>query len=285
MALSMSDSQQFAGSDYQRFRDFLQDACGILLGENKQYLVSSRLNKLMDEHQLTSLTALVEKMKDRRSGLREKVVDAMTTNETLWFRDTYPFDVLKDTLLPAFKQYGRVKPLKIWSAACSSGQEPYSISMAVSEFLSRNPGAFSAGVQIVATDISPSMLNLAKQAEYDALALARGLSTERRNRFFTQLPSGACKLKAEISNRVTFRPLNLLESYTALGKFDIIFCRNVLIYFSAELKTDILQRMSSALNSGGYLFLGASESMAGYCDRYDMQRCSPGIVYQVKAIK
>ena len=194
-------------------------------------------------------------------------------------------DVLKDTLLPAFKQYGRVKPLKIWSAACSSGQEPYSISMAVSEFLSRNPGAFSAGVQIVATDISPSMLNLAKQAEYDALALARGLSTERRNRFFTQLPSGACKLKAEISNRVTFRPLNLLESYTALGKFDIIFCRNVLIYFSAELKTDILQRMSSALNSGGYLFLGASESMAGYCDRYDMQRCSPGIVYQVKAAK
>src|SRR5690606_34902359 len=230
-----------------------------------------------------SLGELVQRMQSQpRSGLRELVVDAMTTNETLWFRDAYPFEVLKSRVLPELAKAAPGQRLRIWSAACSSGQEPYSLAMAVDELERGNPGLLRSGVQIVATDLSPSMLNNCKTGEYDSLAMGRGLSQERLQRSFDVTGNGRWAVKPAIRSRVEFRALNLLDSYAALGRFDVVFCRNVLIYFSAELKKDILLRIHGALKPGGYLFLGASEALNALPEHYQMVQCSPGIIYKAK---
>lgn len=269
--------------DFEQFRVFLEKTCGILLGSNKQYLVSSRLNKLMEQQRITSLGELVRKIQSMpRSGLREQVVDAMTTNETLWFRDTYPFEVLKNRVLPELLKSGAGQRLRIWSAACSSGQEPYSLSMSIDEFERANPSQPRLGVQIVATELSGTMLAASKAAEYDGLAIARGLSSERLQRYFDVAAPGRWVVKPPIRARVEFRTQNLLDSYAALGKFDIVFCRNVLIYFSADVKKDILRRIHATLKPGGYLFLGASEALNGLPELYQMVQCSPGIIYQAR---
>ena len=152
-----------AAAEYQAFRAFLAKACGILLGDNKQYLVASRLKKLMAEAQIDSLAVLVTRLQQTSNRrLKEAVVDAMTTNETLWFRDTHPFTVLKERLLPELKD--NRGPIKVWSAACSSGQEPYSISMMADEFVKANPGSLRQGLNISATDLSSPMLECCRQA-------------------------------------------------------------------------------------------------------------------------
>lgn len=269
--------------DFDQFRVFLEKACGILLGDNKQYLVASRLNKLMETQGIKSLGELVQRIQSQpRSGLREQVVDAMTTNETLWFRDSYPFEVLKNKVLPEAIKASPNQRLRIWSAACSSGQEPYSLSMSLDEFERSNLGSLKAGVQIVATDLSGLMLNNCKTGEYDSLAIARGLSPERLQRYFDPKGAGRYAIKAPIRSRVEFRSFNLLDSYASLGKFDVVFCRNVLIYFSAQVKKDILTRIHGTLKRGGYLFLGASEALNGLPELYQMVQCSPGIIYQAK---
>lgn len=269
--------------DFEQFRVFLEKACGILLGENKQYLVSSRLNKLMEQQGIKSLGELVQRIQAQpRGGLREQVVDAMTTNETLWFRDTYPFEVLKNKVIPEFIRSNPGQRLRMWSAACSSGQEPYSISMAIDEFERSNLGQLKMGAQIVATDLSGTMLTNCKAGEYDSLAIARGLSQERLQRYFDTKGVGRWAVKPAIRSRVEFRSFNLLDSYASLGKFDVVFCRNVLIYFSAQVKKDILLRIHSTLKPGGYLFLGASEALNGLPDHYQMVQCNPGIIYQAK---
>ena len=165
--------------------------------------------------------------------------------------------------------------IRIWSAACSSGQEPYSISMIFDEFRSRHPGVQMREPEIVATDISMTVLNSARRAEYDSLSVSRGLSDSRRRQFFDELPDSRYALKSHIVKRVSFRKLNLQDKYSTLGRFDVIFCRNVLIYFAADLKADILGRMRNALNPGSYLILGASESLpAVLADKYTMERVS-----------
>ncbi len=269
--------------DFEQFRVFLEKTCGILLGSNKQYLVSSRLNKLMEQQGIKTLGDLVRKIQAQpRSGLRELVVDAMTTNETLWFRDTYPFEVLKSRVLPEMLKGASGQRLRIWSAACSSGQEPYSLSMTVDEYERANPSQPKTAVQIVATELSGAMLTACKAAEYDSLAIARGLSSERLQRYFEARAAGRWAVKPAIRSRVEFRVQNLLDSYAVLGKFDIVFCRNVLIYFSADVKKDILRRIHATLRPGGYLFLGASEALNGLPELYQMVQCSPGIIYKAK---
>ncbi|KTD98919.1 MULTISPECIES: protein-glutamate O-methyltransferase CheR [unclassified Pseudoalteromonas] len=276
--MNNKDLQQ---NEYDQFRSFLEQQCGIVLGENKQYLVKSRLAPLMARFDVGSLSELVSKtLGPHERQLRAAVVDAMTTNETLWFRDQYPFELLQNRLFPEFKELRR--PVKIWSAASSSGQEPYSISMSVAEFQAKQPGVLKMGAQIIGTDISNTMLDMCKNGEYDALALARGLSAERRKKFFTDSGNGMAKVNDTLKKQVSFRHLNLLDSYALMGKFDIIFCRNVLIYFSPEVKAKIIKQFAQALNPKGYLFLGASESMAGLSDEFDMVRCNPGIIYQKK---
>lgn len=268
---------------FNLFREFLENTCGIVLGDNKQYLVSSRLNRLLEQRGIRDLGDLMRHMQQQpHSGLREIVVDAMTTNETLWFRDVYPFDILKNRLIPEFVSNQPGQRLRIWSAACSSGQEPYSLSMAIDEYERANPGQLRGGGQIVASEISPSMLTAARTAQYDSLAIARGLSQERLTRYFDELAPGRWSVKMPVRSRVEFRQLNLLDSYSILGKFDIVFCRNVLIYFSAEVKKDILRRIHATLKPGGYLMLGASEALNGLPELYRMVQCSPGIIYQAR---
>lgn len=269
--------------DFELFRDYLEKQSGILLGDNKQYLVTSRRRKIMESERLQSLAELVRRMQSQpRGGLYQQVIDAMTTNETLWFRDTYPFEVMKNKVLPELAQKYPNQRLRIWSAACSSGQEPYSLSMMLDEYERSNLGQLRGGVQIVATDLSASMLEACKSGEYDALSMGRGLSIERQQRYFEKLDGGRWRIKLPVRQRIEFRQLNLLESYALLGKFDVVFCRNVLIYFSADVKKDILRRIHATLKPGGYLFLGASEALNGLPELYTMVQCSPGIIYQVK---
>ncbi|UZE97763.1 CheR family methyltransferase [Alkalimarinus alittae] len=281
MTARLNATSSVSVDEYQLFRDFLQQACGILLGDNKQYLVTSRLRKIMEQEGIESLGVLVQTLKKASSrALKETVVDAMTTNETLWFRDNHPFRILSDILLPEFSERGGIKPVRIWSAACSTGQEPYSMTMVAEEFKRAKPGKLKSGIKVVATDISQTVLANAKSGEYEMLAIGRGLSKERLNAYFVEKAPGVWKVKPDLMKHVEFRLLNLLDRYSILGKFDVIFCRNVLIYFSAELKLDILSRMHQALNKGGYLVLGASESLNGLSDKFEMIQCRPGIIYR-----
>lgn len=260
--VNTEDAPHFSVEDYQQFQRFLRQACGIVLSDNKQYLVANRLRRILEELQLPRLADLIRCIEQRSvPGLRERVIDAMTTNETFWFRDNFPFDALRDTLLPDLVIKTGRPTLRIWSAACSFGQEPYSISMILEEFRLRNPGRLLSEPSIIATDISRQALAAADKGCYDQLSVNRGLSEERRRQYFVQNDDGQYCLKTDIKSRVSFSSLNLLDSFAALGKFDIVFCRNVLIYFAADLKIDILSRMHSALNPGGFLILGASESL------------------------
>jgi chemotaxis protein methyltransferase CheR len=268
--------------EYNRFRAFLEDACGIMLGDNKQYLIVSRLNPLLADCRIPTIAALIERLRTepRSSPLYERIVDAMTTNETFWFRDGFPFEILKQVILPEQRRL-QAPGVRIWSAACSSGQEPYTLSICVEEYLRSNPGALANNVQIVATDLSSTMLEQARAGRYDAAAMARGLSEERKRLHFSER-HGRWELQEAIRRRVSFREHNLLQGFEPLGRFQVIFCRNVLIYFSAELKRDILARLSAALHPGGYLFLGAAEAITGYSDAFEMLRLPQGIAYRLR---
>ncbi|WP_114767677.1 protein-glutamate O-methyltransferase [Vibrio rhodolitus] len=273
-AITISDQE------YRDFSRFLESQCGIVLGDSKQYLVRSRLSPLVVKFKLASISDLLrDVISGRNRELRIAAVDAMTTNETLWFRDGYPFTVLADKILPELAENKR--PIKIWSAASSSGQEPYSMAMTILETQQRKPGMLPS-VSITATDISTSMLDMCRAGVYDNLALGRGLSPERRRAFFEDAGDGRMKIKDTAKRLVNFRPQNLMDSYALLGKFDVIFCRNVLIYFSPEMKSKVLNQMANSLNPGGYLLLGASESLTGLTDRFEMVRCNPGIIYKLK---
>lgn len=271
--------QEISKHDYQRFQLFLVQACGILLGDGKQYLIISRLTKLMRDEQFDSLSVLMDAVQHGTPRyLRGAVIDAMTTNETSWFWDGSPFVVMEKYVLPALDA-ASASPPRIWSAACSSGQEPFTLSMLLSEYCLKKPYSKLAISQIVGTDISSSVLVQAQRAVYESQAISRGLSDARKQQFFQQVEA-QWALIDEVKNRVHFKQQNLLQSYSGLGRFDIIFCRNVLIYFSAERKKNILDRLALSLNTGGFLFLGASETIAGYSNVFEMVRYPEGVVYK-----
>lgn len=265
-------------SDYDNFREFLKDACGIVLGENKHYLVNSRLRTLLRDANIGGISDLLAQLKTERNGaLRNRIVDAMTTNETYWFRDTSPFAMLTENLLPTLTKDG--SRVRIWSAASSTGQEPYSISMACDEYITISRR--NATVEILGTDISGTVLATAREGLYDELSLSRGLSPERRARYFIQ-EKNKWRVQQKIKDRVRFQELNLIKNFSSLGKFDIVFCRYVLIYFSAEQKADIIGRIATVLKPGGYLFLGGSEAMGGAFDLFETVRYQNGLIFKLK---
>lgn len=272
--------KELTADEYLRFRQVLEKNSGITLGVGKEYLVNSRLRRMMEREGIGSFTELLNTMERNRS-LQEKVIDAMTTNETLWFRDDHPYRIFRERLLPELSANKR--PIKIWSAACSTGQEPYSLSIEIEEYKKRHPGQLMPGERILATDISTTVLDAAKEGIYQQLAIRRGMTDNYLKAYFNELEDGRWAIRQNIKSRVDFRIQNLQQSFTLLGKFDIIFIRNVLIYFSAELKQDILQRLHANLNPGGYLMLGASEAMNNLGDYYEMVQCHPGIVYRAKS--
>lgn len=268
---------------FEVFQKFLVDACGILLGESKQYLVKNRLTGLLKESEYSSVTQLIGALRSNAvpARLRTRIIDAMTTNETFWFRDNAHFEELRNVLLPAWAADKTGGTLRIWSAACSSGQEPYSIGICVEEFFRYGWTGIKRSVQIIGTDISESVLTEATQAVYSEMALSRGLDETLRSRYFERYQD-KWKLKPEIVDRVRFQQFNLLKPFAALGRFDIVFCRNVLIYFSEELKRDILARIAKVLNPGGYLFLSSTESLPGGLDAYETVRGASCRYYRLK---
>ncbi len=281
--MSRIDALQLTPVEFQEFRAFLKSVAGIDLGDNKQYLVSTRLRRVLVEYECTTLTQLTKLIKTPGNKQeKQKVIDVMTTNETFWFRDSYPFDYLKSTILPELSKERSGGKHRIWSAACSSGQEPFSLSMMIEECMKENFATKNLNVEITATDLSSVILDKAKLGEYDRLSISRGMPQNRLKTFFDQVDLDLWRAKQVIRNRISFRSLNLQDSFVAMGKFDVIFCRNVLIYFSAELKRDILTRMHAALVPGGALFLGSSESLSGASGLFDMVHCNPGVMYRAK---
>lgn len=258
----------FAGeNEAQKIRSFdsfcayLRRTSGLVLGADKRYLVESRVMPVMQRAGLSEFGDLVRALEQgRMPSLAEEVVQAMTINETYFFRDKFPFEILRQNILPRLIiARAAQKKIRIWCAASSTGQEPYSIAMIVQELA---PCLASWRVEIIATDLSQAALNTAKKGVYSQFEVQRGLTAEQIQRFFR--PTGhVWQLKDEVRSRVEFKRFNLLDSYGALGQFDVIFCRNVLIYFEPERKTDVLSRMVRILAPDGVLALGASESVIG----------------------
>lgn len=249
-----------------------------MLGENKNYLIDSRLRKIFRDNDIASLGELVKKISSfSNEKLKQSVIDAMTTNETLWFRDRHPFEFFKKDILEELNQKNDPN-LRIWCAASSSGQEPYSLSICIDEYRRAKLGA--KDVKILATDISKEIINHAKVGIYDSLALNRGMCSDRLRQHFDVYDAKQWQVKPAIKQRVEYKQYNLKDSFLSLGKFDVVFCRNVLIYFSADLQNDILKKIHGVLKPGGYLFLGGSETPRGLNELFDVRYYSPGVVYQ-----
>jgi chemotaxis protein methyltransferase CheR len=265
-------------SDYEFLRKLLKERSGLDLSSDKQYLVESRLIPLARKAGLGGITELVQKMKDGPDGLTSEVVEAMTTNETFFFRDKIPFDHLRETILPELVQTcASRRSLRIWCAASSTGQEPYSIAMCVKGF------AALAGwrVEIVATDLSQAVLEKSKAGIFSQFEVQRGLPIQMLVKHFTQVGE-LWHLNPDIRGMVQHRQLNLLHDFSHLGTFDVIFCRNVLIYFDQDTKISIFERLAGMFESDGVLLLGAAESVVGisnafkpYPDRRGLYRPNP----------
>jgi chemotaxis protein methyltransferase CheR len=251
--------------EYEYLRKVLKDHSGLDLSADKHYLIESRLLPLARKAGLPGITELVQKMKGGSTALVTQVVEAMTTNETFFFRDKVPFDHFRDAIMKEILQEraGR-KSVRIWCAAGSTGQEPYSLAMSLKEM-----GAALAGwrVEILATDLSQEVLEKSKAGIYSQFEVQRGLPIQMLVKNFKQ-NGELWQINPDIRGMVQHRQLNLLQDFSQLGKFDVIFCRNVLIYFDQETKTNIFGRLARALEPDGFLVLGAAETVVGLTEDF-----------------
>lgn len=252
--------------DFDYLRALLKERSGLMLAPEKQYLAESRLLPLVRLHGMETLGELVAAIKARGAPeLVSEVVDAMTTNETLFFRDKIPFERLRDVMLPALvAARAREKRIRIWCTAASTGQEPYSIAMTVKEM-----GAALAGyrVEIVATDLVGDVLDRAKAGTYSQFEVQRGLPIQMLVKYFTQTGE-VWQIAPELRGMVHFRTLNLLNDFSPLGRFDLVFCRNVLIYFDQPCKIQVLERLAQHVPDDGFLVLGAAETVVGLTEAF-----------------
>ena len=251
-------------SDYEYLRKLLKERSGLDLSADKQYLVESRLVPLARKAGLPGIPELVQKMKGSAEALTAEVVEAMTTNETFFFRDKIPFDHLKDAVLPALIQARAARrSIRIWCAACSTGQEPYSIAMILKDM----PALSGWRTEIVATDLAQAVLEKSKAGVFSQFEVQRGLPIQMLVKHFKQ-NGDVWQLNPDIRAMVQHRQLNLLQDFSHLGTFDVIFCRNVLIYFDQDTKAMIFERMSRMIEPDGVLVLGAAESVVGITDAF-----------------
>ena len=264
---------------YIAFAQFLQKKLGIVLGDNRQYLVRSRLTAIARDCQYADINMFIHDVVSlKNKSISDKCLELMTTNETFWFRDGYPFSLLENTILPSLAQ--QQKRLRIWSSACASGQEPYSIAMTIRDFQTKHSSAFTERVEIVATDYSQKMIEHGQKGLYDELALSRGLAESQKKLYFVKNNNKQMTVDNKLKSMVSFKCFNLLDNYLALGKFDVIFCRNVLIYFNGNEKVNILNKIAACLNPGGILFLGAAESISGTEHLFKIQTGGEGLYYK-----
>jgi len=251
--------------DYDFLCRLLKERSGLVLSGDKQYLVESRLQPLVRKAGLAGLAELVQKLRNGTDRLAIDVVEAMMTNESFFFRDKIPFDHFRDTIMPALiAARGRERRIRIWCAAAATGQEPYSLAMCVKEMKDRLAGW---RVDIVGTDLSIEVLERAKAGLYSQFEVQRGLPIQMLVKNFAQVGE-MWQLSTDIRAMVQYRPLNLLAEFAHLGAFDLVFCRNVLIYFDQETKIGVLGRIGGVLAPDGYLVLGAAETVVGLTEAF-----------------
>ncbi len=255
--------------DFEYLRTFLKEQSGLVLSLDKGYLVESRLMPLARKRGLTGLEDLIAAMRaGSDEGLRVDVVEAMTTNESFFFRDIKPFESLREVVLPQIveaRKSRNARTLRIWSAACSSGQEPYTIAMILKE----DPALLQGlSVEIVATDISMEIIAKAKTGRYTQFEAQRGLPVQFLVKYFKQEGEN-WQIQDTIRQMITYRQINLLHDLSPLGRFDIVFCRNVLIYFDTDTKSGILNRTSALMPEDGILYLGGAESVLGISEAFE----------------
>lgn len=253
-------------ADFAFLAQFLKARSGLALPEGKEYLLEGRLVPVATEYGCTSVRALVELL--RRSpgaGLENRVIEAMMTHETMFFRDQTPFEALSKVILPHLQATRRAEgAIRIWCAAASTGQEPYSIAMLIRENHRHTVGP---RVEILATDISASVVERAREGLFTDFEIARGLPLHFRDAYFQRVPGG-WRIRDEIRAAVTFRTANLLDPLDFVGTVDVVFCRNVLIYFDVDTKRAMVERIARVMRPDGFLVLGGAETLVGVTDRF-----------------
>jgi chemotaxis protein methyltransferase CheR len=253
--------------DYDYLRRLLKDRSGLVLSPDKQYLVESRLAPVARKAGLSGLGELVGRLRRADERLTTDVVEAMTTNESFFFRDKVPFEHFRDIIMPALlAARAAQRRIRIWCAAASTGQEPYSLAMALREMKDRLAGW---RIEILGTDLSVEVLEKAKAGIYSQFEVQRGLPIQLLVKHFSQV-GDTWQIAPDIRAMVQYRPLNLISDFSALGRFDLVFCRNVLIYFDQGTKIDVLTRLSRAVETDGYLVLGAAETVVGLTDTFKL---------------
>ena len=251
--------------DYEYLRKFLKDHSGLDLSAEKHYLLESRLLPLARKSGLDGIGELVQKLKAGSALFVSQVVEAMTTNETFFFRDKVPFDHFREVImLELLQARANRKSIRIWCAAGSTGQEPYSLAMCLTEM---NAALSGWRVEILATDLSQDVLEKSKAGIYSQFEVQRGLSIQMLVKYFKQTGE-LWQINADMRAMVHHRQLNLLHDFSQLGAFDVIFCRNVLIYFDQDRKVNIFNRLARATEPDGFLVLGAAETVVGLTDAF-----------------
>jgi chemotaxis protein methyltransferase CheR len=260
--------------DFEFVAQLLRKRAGIVLTGDKVYLLESRLAPLARKEGLPSIDDLIHVVRSRREErLIAQVVDVMTTNETFFFRDKTPFEHLKESIFPALGMARRGGRIRVWCAGCSTGQEPYSIAM----MLDQNPELTSGvPVEIIGTDISDRSLERAKQGLFSQFEVQRGLPIQMLMHYFTQ-QDDHWRISERIRQQVSFRKQNLIDANYALGKFDVVFLRNVLVYFDGPTKGEVLDRVAQQMNGGGFLLLGSAESAVGLSTAWEATQDRRGL--------
>jgi chemotaxis protein methyltransferase CheR len=268
-------------SDYDYIRKLLKDRSGLVLSAEKQYLVESRLLPVARRIGASGLADLVAKLKGPGAeALIVDVVEAMMTNETFFFRDKIPFDQFRDVIMPALMAArANRRAIRIWCAAASTGQEPYSLAICLKEMGKRLAGWH---IQILATDLSKDVLAKARSGIYTQFEVQRGLPIQMLVKYFTQNGEG-WQIAPDIRTMVQFRPLNLVHDFSHLGTFDLVFCRNVLIYFDQPTKAKVLDRLAAVTESDGYLVLGGAETVLGLCSAFKVAPDKRGLYVRANA--
>jgi chemotaxis protein methyltransferase CheR len=262
---------------------YLLDNTGLVLGPDKLYLVESRLSPVARKFNTRDLDGLAETLRSGKNAeLQRDVIDAMMTNESFFFRDGKPFDQFKQVVLPRLLQNRAAqKSFRIWSAACSTGQEPYTLAMILKEEQAKLAGW---RIEIVGTDLSRDALDRAKQGAYSQFEVQRGLPITLLVKYFTQV-GDRWQISPELKTNISFRELNLLSDFTSLGTFDVVFCRNVLIYFDQPTKTKILEKISRMMPSDAVLYLGGAETVLGVTEKFAPMPAQRGIyVHAAEAV-
>lgn len=271
--------------DIKAIANYVHEISGVFLDESKGYLIEARLSALAEGLGCRSYHELIKKAKsDSNKSIERKIIDAITTNETLFFRDTSPFDLLKHKILPevidkqkAMGSQGAPLPVRIWSAACSTGQEVYSIAIVLKELI---PDLRKFNIRLLGTDISDAAIAQASYGQYNKFEMGRGLSQDKMGKYFESNGNG-WKVKDDLRALVSFKKLNLMGPFTGLGKFHVVFCRNVAIYFKRADRKELFNKIANVLDSEGYLITGAAESLMGVCSRFEPKRYLKSQFYQL----